>query len=73
MWDFARAEDVRKSAFGEALPIGTPEEVTAKLKTLAAQTNPTHLALLMQFPGCDPDVVSRSMRLFAEEVIPHFR
>jgi len=73
VWDYERAEDVRKSEFGQGLPIGTPEEVTEKLRALTAQTRPTHMALLMQFPGADPDAGSQSLRLFAEQVMPHFR
>jgi probable F420-dependent oxidoreductase len=73
VWDFERAEDVRKSELGQALPIGTPEEVRAKLATIVAQTAPTHMALLMHFPGADPELTSRSMRLFAERVMPALR
>jgi alkanesulfonate monooxygenase SsuD/methylene tetrahydromethanopterin reductase-like flavin-dependent oxidoreductase (luciferase family) len=73
VWDYERAEDVRKSEFGQSLPIGTAEEVSAKLETIVAQTAPTHMALLMHFPGADPERTSRSMRLFAERVMPEFR
>ena len=73
VWDFARAEDVRKSSQGQSMPIGTPEEVTARLKLLTDHAKPTHVAILMAFPGADPDAVSRSMKLFAEQVIPRFR
>jgi hypothetical protein len=40
---------------------------------LERYTNYTHLALGMALPGIDPKKVRASMRLFAKEVIPHFR
>jgi probable F420-dependent oxidoreductase len=55
---------------GEPLIIGSPDDV---IKLLERYTNYTHLALGMALPGIDPKKVRASMRLFAKEVIPHFR
>jgi probable F420-dependent oxidoreductase len=55
---------------GEPLVIGSPDDAVAMLERY---TDYTHLALGMALPGIDPKKVRASMRLFAKEVIPHFR
>jgi len=59
--------------FGEPLAIGTPGEVITMLEDYFARTRVTHLVMAMALPGLDPRKVSASMRLFAREVMPHFR
>jgi alkanesulfonate monooxygenase SsuD/methylene tetrahydromethanopterin reductase-like flavin-dependent oxidoreductase (luciferase family) len=59
--------------FGEPLIIGTPDETISMLEEYFARTRITHLVMAMALPGVDPKKVSASMRLFAKEVIPHFR
>src|SRR5580704_1493680 len=55
---------------GEPLIIGSPDDA---IEMLERYTDYTHLAMGMSLPGLDPKKVRTSMRLFAKEVIPHFR
>jgi alkanesulfonate monooxygenase SsuD/methylene tetrahydromethanopterin reductase-like flavin-dependent oxidoreductase (luciferase family) len=55
-----------------ALLIGAPDTVAAKIAELEA-AGTGEVACWMNFGGLAPDKVRRSMRLFAEEVIPRFR
>ncbi len=57
---------------GSALLIGSPETVAAKISELQA-AGAGELACWMNFGGLPSDNVRRSMRLFAEEVMPRFR
>jgi alkanesulfonate monooxygenase SsuD/methylene tetrahydromethanopterin reductase-like flavin-dependent oxidoreductase (luciferase family) len=57
---------------GSALVVGSPETVASKVAELQ-QAGVGELACWMNFGGLSPDKVRRSMRLFAEEVIPRFR
>jgi len=56
----------------DALIIGSPETVAGKIAQLE-QLNVGEVVCWMNFGGIPPDKVRRSMRLFAEEVIPRFR
>ncbi len=56
--------------FGDPLIVGTPEDAIAMLEQAP---DFTHLAFGMSLPGIDPKKIRASMKLFAEEVIPHFR
>jgi len=55
-----------------ALIIGSPETVAAKIAQLE-ENSVGELVCWMNFGGIPPDRVRRSMRLFAQEVIPRFR
>lgn len=55
-----------------ALLIGSPETVADKIAELQ-QAGVGELACWMNFGGLPPEKVRRSMRLFAEDVIPRFR
>ena len=61
-------EDLLKSA----LIFGSPETVASKVAELQ-QAGVGELACWMNFGGLPVDKVRRSMRLFAEEVMPGFR
>ena len=61
-------EDLLQSA----LLIGSPETVAAKIAELE-QVGVGEVVCWMNFGGLAPDNVRRSMRLFAEEVMPRFR
>jgi alkanesulfonate monooxygenase SsuD/methylene tetrahydromethanopterin reductase-like flavin-dependent oxidoreductase (luciferase family) len=52
---------------------GSPETVTAKLDAYRQVCGITALNCTFQLGAMEPDTVTRSMRLFAEEVMPHFR
>jgi len=69
--EFRRSDT--SALFGEPLVIGTPDEVTSMLEDYFARTRVTHLVMAMALPGVDAKKVSSSMRLFAKEVMPHFR
>src|SRR5260370_37568048 len=56
----------------DALIIGSPETVADKIAQLE-QLNVGEVVCWMNFGGIPPDKVRRSMRLFAQEVIPRFR
>jgi alkanesulfonate monooxygenase SsuD/methylene tetrahydromethanopterin reductase-like flavin-dependent oxidoreductase (luciferase family) len=59
--------------FGESLIIGTPDEAIAMIEDYQSRTRLTHLVMAMALPKTDFKKVSGSMRLFAKEVLPHFR
>jgi alkanesulfonate monooxygenase SsuD/methylene tetrahydromethanopterin reductase-like flavin-dependent oxidoreductase (luciferase family) len=61
-----------ESLLSEALLIGSPETVAAKVEQLR-QAGVGELACWMNFGGIPPAKARRSMRLFAEEVAPRFR
>jgi alkanesulfonate monooxygenase SsuD/methylene tetrahydromethanopterin reductase-like flavin-dependent oxidoreductase (luciferase family) len=50
--------------------IGSPDEVAAQLKEVAANLNVGHLMLLMQFGNMGKDLAKYNTRLFAEKVMP---
>lgn len=67
------AGDRTLESLRERFLIGSPETVVRRLREQAEALRHTHLVVRMQFPGTDPEQVVRSIRLFAEEVIPKFR
>jgi len=50
--------------------VGTPAEVREGLQRYREATGYERVLLLMALPGLDTDLALRSMRLFAEEVMP---
>jgi alkanesulfonate monooxygenase SsuD/methylene tetrahydromethanopterin reductase-like flavin-dependent oxidoreductase (luciferase family) len=61
------------SLFGESLIIGTPGEAIEQIEDYQSRTRVTHLVMAMALPKTDFRKISNSMRLFAKEVMPHFR
>jgi probable F420-dependent oxidoreductase len=59
--------------FGAPLIIGTPEDAIKEITRSQEETGVTHLVMWMQIGGIDPRRAEHSMRLFAKEVMPHFR
>jgi len=59
--------------FGAPLIVGTPEDAIKEITRSRGETGVTHLVMWMQIGGIDPRRAEHSMRLFAKEVIPHFR
>lgn len=57
---------------GAPFGVGTPDDAVTSVEVAQGQ-GVTHLVLWMQLPGIDARHVEHSMRLFAKEVIPHFR
>lgn len=68
-----RAEDIRHSPLAEHLMIGTPEQVARKLEKFRRDYLCTDFIMDCQFPGLDPRLGTRSLELFAKEVMPAFR
>ena len=68
-----RAEDIRDSPLAEHLMIGTPDQVARKMEKFAQQYKCTDFIMDCQFPGLDPRKGTRSLELFAKEVMPAFR
>jgi alkanesulfonate monooxygenase SsuD/methylene tetrahydromethanopterin reductase-like flavin-dependent oxidoreductase (luciferase family) len=69
----ARAEDLRHSPLADSLLIGTPETVARKFDKFLAEFPCTDFIMSTHFAGIDPKLSTRSMELFAKEVMPAFR
>jgi alkanesulfonate monooxygenase SsuD/methylene tetrahydromethanopterin reductase-like flavin-dependent oxidoreductase (luciferase family) len=61
------------SLFGEPLIIGTPDEAIEMIEDYERRTRFTHLVMATLLPGVEPKLVRRSLQLFANKVMPHFR
>jgi len=72
-WQFTHASQLRNSGFGRAAMIGTPDQVARKMEKFCQRFHCTHFVLGTQLPGLDPQKVTRSLELFAQEVLPAFR
>lgn len=70
---FDKPEQIRQSAFAKVGLIGTPDQVNAKLETFQKEFHCTDFIMDMQYPGMDPAKGTRSLELFAKEVMPNFR
>ncbi|HTY56503.1 MAG TPA: LLM class flavin-dependent oxidoreductase [Candidatus Binataceae bacterium] len=57
--------------FGESIVIGTPDDAIRMIDSYLDRTRVTHLVLMMQLPGLSIADGTRSMELFAKEVLPH--
>jgi alkanesulfonate monooxygenase SsuD/methylene tetrahydromethanopterin reductase-like flavin-dependent oxidoreductase (luciferase family) len=73
LWQFARPQDIRHSAFAEATMIGTPDQVAKKLERFRQDFLCTHFIMGTQLPGLDPKKATRSLELFAKEIMSSFR
>jgi alkanesulfonate monooxygenase SsuD/methylene tetrahydromethanopterin reductase-like flavin-dependent oxidoreductase (luciferase family) len=73
IWPFKRPEEIRHSAFGQAVMIGTPDQVARKMEQFCQEFRCTHFIMSTQLPGMDPKKGTRALELFAQEVMPSFR
>ena len=73
MWRFKDAKELRDSGFGRAAMIGTPDKVARRLEQFCQNFQCTHFVFGTQLPGFDPKKVTRSLELFAKEIMPSFR
>lgn len=73
MWKIKQAKEIRNSSFGQAVMIGTPDQVAKKLERFKQEYRCTHFIMSTQLPGMDPQKATRSMELFAKELMPAFR
>ncbi len=72
VWKVSSHSQLRDSPVAEGLMIGTPDEVARKLEDFRAAYACTHFIMASQLPGMDPLVATRSLELFAKEVMPRF-
>ena len=73
LWNFTSPEEIRYSGLGRAATIGTPDQVIGKLDSWLENHHCTQIICSTHLAGMDPAKSTASMRLFAEEVIPHFK
>ncbi len=73
LWEIKEAKDIRHSPYGQAWMVGTPEQVARKVEAFFKTSSCTHFVMGMQIPGVDPAKGTRSMELFAKEIMPAFR
>ena len=66
------AESGKAHFLGKPFIVGTPEQVREAVAEDQSQ-GITHFLAWMQIGGIDARKTRNSMRLFAEEVMPHFR
>jgi len=69
----ANAKELRNSPAADAMLIGTPDEVGKKLEQFCQDFQCTDFIMDMQLPGLDPAKSTRSMELFAAEIMPSFK
>ena len=72
-WPVNRAEDLRGSPMAEEIFVGSPETVARKLDTFCKQYHCTDFIMSTHFAGIDPKLSTRSLELFAREIMPAFR
>lgn len=53
--------------------VGTPDFIIKEIERYQRELGMDYLIGWMDFPGVDPAVTRKSMRLFAEKVMPHFK
>jgi alkanesulfonate monooxygenase SsuD/methylene tetrahydromethanopterin reductase-like flavin-dependent oxidoreductase (luciferase family) len=73
LWNFTSPEEIRYSGLGRAATIGTPDQVIGKLDSWLENHHCTQIICSTHLAGMDPAKSTASMRLFAEEVMPHFK
>ncbi len=52
--------------------VGAPDDIIQEIERYQRELGMDYLIGWMDFPGVDPAMTRKSMRLFAEEVMPHF-
>lgn len=65
--------DVEVACRAGAAIIGSPATVREQIERLTAETGINYLAPAIAWGGLSQDQAMRSLRLFADEVMPHFR
>lgn len=68
----AAIEELREHA-AERFVIGSPETAIEEFERYEEEIGVDDMILRMHFPGLDPEKSGKSMRLVAEEVMPHFQ
>jgi alkanesulfonate monooxygenase SsuD/methylene tetrahydromethanopterin reductase-like flavin-dependent oxidoreductase (luciferase family) len=73
IWHYTKPEELRNSAFADAVMIGTPDQVNKKMEKFCQEFQCTHFIMSTQLPGLDPKKATRSLEMFAKEVMPNFQ
>ena len=73
LWHFKSPQEMRNSSFGRAAMIGTPDQVLRQMENFQQRHRFTHFVIGAQLPGLDPKKGTRSLELFAKEVMPSLR
>ena len=68
-----RAEDLRHSPLADFLLVGSPDTVARKFDGFCRNFPCTDFIMSTHFAGIDPRLSTRSMELFAKEIMPAFR
>ncbi len=68
-----RPEEIRHSELAEGLMIGSPDQVAEKFAAFRDNFACTDFILSTHFAGINPAKSTRSLELFAHEVMPKFR
>ena len=59
--------------FEAPLVIGNPDDAIAEIEKYQKSSRVTHLVMWMQLASIKPKKAEACMRLFAKEIMPHFR
>lgn len=73
VWEISSPSAIRNSPIAENLMIGTPDEVSAKIRKFQAEYVCTHFVMATQLPGMEAEKATKSLELFAKEVMPGLR
>jgi alkanesulfonate monooxygenase SsuD/methylene tetrahydromethanopterin reductase-like flavin-dependent oxidoreductase (luciferase family) len=73
VWTFTKPSELRDSAFGRAVMVGTPDQVNEKMERFCQEFQCSHFVMSTQLPGLDPKKATRSLEMFAKEVMPNFQ
>ena len=72
-WPISRAEELRDSPMADDLLVGSPATVARKLDTFCKNYQCTDFIMSTHFAGIDPRKSTRSLEIFAREIMPTFR
>jgi alkanesulfonate monooxygenase SsuD/methylene tetrahydromethanopterin reductase-like flavin-dependent oxidoreductase (luciferase family) len=67
------AQELRNSSIADMMMIGSPDDVGKKLEQFCKDFHCTDFIMDMQFPGLEPAKATRSMELFAAELMPSLK
>ena len=67
------AKELRNSSIADTMMIGSPDDVGKKLEQFCQDFHCTDFIMDMQLPGLEPAKATRSMELFAAELMPSFK
>ena len=68
----ALAQSGKLTFLGQPFAVGTPDDVAKEIES-DKKNGVTHCTMFMQIGGIDPRKLRHSLRLFAKEVMPHFK